>query len=143
MGFGKNRLGRVADGSLLGRNFVTACCQFVGLASASGFPDPAQRFDGRCPDKAPISPAECYTSRMSSATEYDHILQLVTSWPADQRRSLAQEILASVQGGTPRRKPPRNTADRALGLARGQGPPPDDEEVARILDEARMEKYGR
>lgn len=80
---------------------------------------------------------------MSIGTEYENVLHLVASWPAERRMSLARDILASVREQSSLLKVPRNTADRALGLARTDGPPPDDAEVARILDEARMAKYGR
>jgi hypothetical protein len=42
--------------------------------------------------------------------------------------------------GTPR--PRGNTLTEALGLLANGQPPPTDEEVERMLDERRMEKYG-
>jgi hypothetical protein len=79
---------------------------------------------------------------MSITSDYQEILQRVAAWPAERKVSLANEILGSVQGQA-KPKAKRDTLSRALGLARGNGPPPDDTEVDRILEEHRMEKYGR
>ncbi len=81
---------------------------------------------------------------MSMTTQHESILQQVVAWPVEERLSLAQEIVASVRPVPARRAPaPRNTAARAYGLLRGPLPPPDDDDVKRILHEHRMEKYGR
>jgi hypothetical protein len=77
---------------------------------------------------------------MSLASEYKRVLELIAAWPADQRISIAQEILSTIRDRPP---VPRKTADRAYGLLRGPQPPPDDDDVKRILHEHRMEKYGR
>ena len=79
---------------------------------------------------------------MSIASDYQHILRLVTSWPAEQRRLLAKDILATVQTSPALVKSPRSTVDRALGLLRGEQSPPDDDDVKGIIHEHRMEKYG-
>jgi hypothetical protein len=80
---------------------------------------------------------------MSIATEYHDILKKIAAWPPDRKVSLANDILGTIRTDQPTARPKRNTLARALGLARTQSPPPDDAEVARILDERRMEKYGR
>jgi hypothetical protein len=80
---------------------------------------------------------------MSIGTEYHEILKVIESWPAERKVSLAYDILGSVQSNGAVVKPKQNTLARALGLARVEGLPPNDEEVARMLDERRMEKYGR
>jgi hypothetical protein len=81
---------------------------------------------------------------MSVITEYEHVLRQVAAWPPEQRLSLAQAIVASVRPHPSRRAAaPRRTADRAYGLLKGPLPPPDDDDVKRILHEHRMEKYGR
>ena len=80
---------------------------------------------------------------MSIASDYQHILRLVTSWPAEQRRLLAQDILATVQTSPTRVKSTRNTLNRAFGLLQGSQSPPDDDDVKHIIHEQRMEKYGR
>ena len=83
----------------------------------------------------------CYTGcTMSLASEYKHVLELIAGWPSEQRRSIAQDILATVRD---RPAIPRKTADRAFGLLKGPQPPPDDDDVKRIIHEHRMEKYGR
>jgi hypothetical protein len=81
----------------------------------------------------------------ASTSDYDSLLKTVSSWPAEQRISFAHDVLGTLRG-TPDVEPSapgRNTLARALGLARGTGPVPDDAEAERILEEARMEKYGR
>jgi hypothetical protein len=80
---------------------------------------------------------------MSIANEYRDILKQIASWPAEQKVSLANDILGTVQSTSPNRRPKRDTLSRALGLAKVDGTPPNDAEVARMLDEHRMEKYGR
>lgn len=40
------------------------------------------------------------------------------------------------------RPPMTRTLDRVVGSIRGVGPPPDDEECERIVEEERMKKYG-
>lgn len=77
---------------------------------------------------------------MSLFTEYRDVLRLIDHWPAEQRLSLAREILSHQGGPLP---VPRSTADLAAGLLSGRLPPPDDDDVKRILHEHRMEKYGK
>jgi hypothetical protein len=80
---------------------------------------------------------------MSVAIDHQTILRQIASWPAHERVVLAQEILATVSPRPSGPRSPRKTADRAHGLLRGPQPPPDDDDVKRILHEHRMEKYGR
>jgi hypothetical protein len=81
---------------------------------------------------------------MSTIARHENILRQLADWPAEERLSLALEIVASVKALPPRLSPaPRKTADRAFGLLKGPLPPPDDDDVKRLLHEHRMEKYGR
>jgi hypothetical protein len=73
------------------------------------------------------------------------ILQAVEQWPSDDQVALAQEILrrASELPASKGRAPQRPSFRDLAGLASVPGKePPSDEEVARWLDEHRMEKYG-
>ena len=79
---------------------------------------------------------------MSIAANHQNILRQIASWPAHERVALAQEILATVRPLPARTAGPRETADRAYGLLKGPQPPPDDDDVNRMLHEHRMEKYG-
>ncbi len=73
------------------------------------------------------------------------ILQVVRTWSSDEQRMLAREILGhiGVAGVAPAEEPldPPSSRDLAGILAKGQIPP-TDEEVARWLDERRVERYG-
>jgi hypothetical protein len=73
------------------------------------------------------------------------ILQAIRQWPSDDQVALAQQILrrASAYAAPEAREPQRPTSRELAGLAAVPGKePPTDEEVARWLDEHRMEKYG-
>jgi len=77
---------------------------------------------------------------MSSNPEYQKVLKIVSEWPPEERIALASEVLATV--APPPSRPPRRTLDRALGLARTNGPVPSDADVRQMIDEHRREKYG-
>lgn len=77
---------------------------------------------------------------MSIDTDYESIRQLISALPEEQRLSLAKDIISTIDAT--RAKPCRKTADRALGLLRGPQPPPDDDDIKRMIHEHRMEKYG-
>jgi hypothetical protein len=76
--------------------------------------------------------------------EYRSVCETVARWPAAQRHALVQEILAMRDREATRSETPAprvSTLARAIGIGRGEGPPPTDEEVERWLDERRWEKY--
>jgi hypothetical protein len=76
-------------------------------------------------------------------TDYEAILKIVRDWPPARRITLMQEVLktlAPIEAGAP---PHGATLDRALGLLATTQPVPSDEDIARWLDERRMERYGR
>ena len=79
----------------------------------------------------------------SPALDRDTILQAVSTWPPDEQLALAHAIWAQV-GLNFVEEPMAPPDSRSLAglIARGETPP-SDEEVARWLDEHRMEKYGR
>lgn len=73
--------------------------------------------------------------------EIETIVAKVTPWPLEDRVALAYEILRNMRTKT-READPRNTLNRALGVAKGSTPPPDDQTVERWVAEHRAEKYG-
>jgi hypothetical protein len=78
---------------------------------------------------------------MSHEQEIESIIETVKPWPEEDRVALAYLILRDMRKKT-REAAPRRTADRALGVARGNGTPPDDATVRKWIDERRQEKYG-
>jgi len=81
---------------------------------------------------------------MSTIGQDDQVLQVferVEKWPEEARRSLVEKIMATFGEASPtpvRRKNFMNL----LGLLKTDGPPPTDEEVDRMLHDARMERFG-
>ena len=80
---------------------------------------------------------------MSGNPDYDTVLKVVSSWPTQDRRLLAMDLLRTLPQQPARLPAPRHTLQRALGLGRASDAPPSDGEVVEWLDEARTEKYGR
>ena len=79
---------------------------------------------------------------MSGRSQIDTVLKQVRSWPVEDRLALTQELLREIHA-SPLAPPPRNTLSRALGILRGNGPIPSDEDVKRIIEEERLAKYGK
>jgi hypothetical protein len=79
---------------------------------------------------------------MESNAEYDAVLQVVSQWPAEQRITLAHDVLETLRAHGRDEAGVKSTLDRALGLGRGAGEPPSDEQVENWLEERRMEKHG-
>ncbi|MBY0523952.1 MAG: hypothetical protein K2R98_11170 [Gemmataceae bacterium] len=80
---------------------------------------------------------------MNSALTDDvtDMLNRVSTWPPDKRLSLAQRLLATLEHDLAPQARPRKSLGDLLGLLQQQGPPPTDEECAKILDEERLKKY--
>ena len=72
--------------------------------------------------------------------DYDEVLKTVEAWPPDQRLTLVQDILKTLEVESPVSRPRRNTLKRALGLLE-TALSPSDEQVQQWIDEGRMEKY--
>jgi hypothetical protein len=75
----------------------------------------------------------------------ERVLRDTRKWPIAEQIALAHAILQRAEAsrkGQPLAAPKVPSAALRGMLANGQ-PAPTDEEVARWLDEARMEKYGR
>ena len=73
----------------------------------------------------------------------DTILRVVRSWPPDEQRALAEDILRYT--GAPLVEEPLAPPDSAglAGLLATEDSPPTDEEVAHWLEDRRLERYGR
>ncbi len=79
----------------------------------------------------------------------ERILQDILTWSVEEQIALAREILQRAEKlrqrdlGTQEQPAIPPVPSAALrGLLSNDQPAPSDEEVARWLDEARMEKYG-
>jgi len=71
------------------------------------------------------------------------ILQVIHHWPISEQIALADAILAEARSAAPTQYRPSTIPSAALrGILANGGPAPSDEDVARILDEERMNKYG-
>lgn len=82
--------------------------------------------------------------------DHDSILKAVQQWPRARQIELAREILRATE-------PPRQRSEaetqlpsqqpdswaRLIGVLATDQPPPTDEDIARWLEERRMERYGR
>lgn len=72
---------------------------------------------------------------------YESVVNTIRSWPAAQRLTLVQDVLATLAPDiTPPRRQP--TLARALGLLATDVAAPSDEDVAKLLDQRRQERYG-
>jgi hypothetical protein len=78
---------------------------------------------------------------MMHESEIQTIIQQVKPWAEEDRMALAYLILRDMRKKT-REPAPRFTLDRALGIARGNSPAPDDDTVQKWIDEHRQQKYG-
>lgn len=71
------------------------------------------------------------------------ILRVVRNWPISEQVALADAILADARASAqPVLQPPAVPSAALRGILSNGQPAPSDEEVARILDEERMKKYG-
>jgi hypothetical protein len=73
--------------------------------------------------------------------EIESIIATVKPWPEEDRVALAYLILRDMRKKT-REAAPRHTLARALGIAKGTTPPPDDATVRQWMAEHRERKYG-
>ncbi|HEV8605445.1 MAG TPA: hypothetical protein VGQ99_08775 [Tepidisphaeraceae bacterium] len=78
---------------------------------------------------------------MRHEEEIETIIRQVTPWPEEDRVALAYLILRDMRTKT-RESAPRQTLDRAIGIAKGNSPPPDDATVQKWVEERRQQKYG-
>jgi hypothetical protein len=73
---------------------------------------------------------------------YGTVLQAVREWTPAMRFMLLQDVLRTLEPEIDRARPRRATLHEALGLLATDQPAPSDAEVARWLDEHRLQKYG-
>jgi len=78
---------------------------------------------------------------MNHEREIESIITSVKPWPEEDRVALAYLILRDMRKQT-RAPAPRRTLERALGIASGNTPPPDDATVKQWIEEHRLRKYG-
>ena len=73
----------------------------------------------------------------------EEILRIVRQWSVNERIALADAILADARTASQHELQPPAVPSAALrGILSNGEPAPSDEDVARILDEERMKKYG-
>jgi hypothetical protein len=77
---------------------------------------------------------------MSRRDEINQVLKQVQNWTPEDRYELADAIL--TQDGPPVKPDAPLSVDDLVGIARGSGPAPTDEQVEQWIDEERMRKYG-
>ncbi len=96
-------------------------------------------------------------TRETTYEERAAILDRIARWPAESRLALAQMILKTLgkdlipdrpsateatSGPDSPKARPKGSLGNLVGLLKGDGPPPTDEDVARMLDEELMRRYG-
>jgi hypothetical protein len=77
-------------------------------------------------------------------SDYQQVLERVQEWPTTSRLTLIQDIIETInREQVSILRGEHDTLSTALGLlVSSDKKPPTDDEVARWLDEHRMEKYG-
>ena len=71
------------------------------------------------------------------------ILRIVRQWSINEQIALSDAILADARASCqPVFQPPVVPSSALRGILSNGQPAPTDDEVARILDEERMKKYG-
>jgi predicted RNA polymerase sigma factor len=77
---------------------------------------------------------------MHRENEITEILTRVDQWSQEDRVALAYQILREMRIKV-LSDPPRYTLERALGIGRGDGPAPTDDEIDAMMAQHRLEKY--
>lgn len=76
-------------------------------------------------------------------SDYENVRHLVDSLPAPERARLAQHIITTLMPDEVRGPKKRNSVGEIFGRMAVEGvPAPSDEEVARMIEDYRTEKYG-
>jgi hypothetical protein len=79
----------------------------------------------------------------ASASSYEAVINTVKAWPAETRLILVQDVLATLTYDVHSASERQPTLPRALGLLRGSGPAPTDDDIRELLDSRRNERFGR
>ncbi|MDE0016881.1 MAG: hypothetical protein OXU51_11880 [Candidatus Poribacteria bacterium] len=66
----------------------------------------------------------------------------VRTWDPEMRIDLARRILETVVPSRIQPAPQTMSLDEVIGIAKTDTPPPTDEDCKKILEEARLKKYG-
>jgi hypothetical protein len=74
--------------------------------------------------------------------EYSSVFKIIRGWSPSLRATLITRLIDELAREAEPPRPRKSTLERARGLLSNGSPPPSDEEVERILDEYRQEKYG-
>lgn len=82
------------------------------------------------------------TSNTAQTQHYEAVVNMIRSWPAAQRLTLVQDVLATLAPDLAAASQRQPTLARALGLLATDTPAPSDEEIALLLDQRRQERYG-
>lgn len=77
---------------------------------------------------------------MQHQEEIAKVVRQVQSWTPAERMSLVREVLETLESEL-LKTTPRPSFERAAGLLKVD-PTPSDEDIRRMIDEHRMEKYG-
>jgi hypothetical protein len=78
-----------------------------------------------------------------STPDRDRILDEVRGWPAQDRLTLAREILQTLEGSFPGQPARRKSLRDLLGAVTLHRPAPSDEECEELLEAELLRKYGR
>ncbi len=79
--------------------------------------------------------------RTADKPDYATVLGIVRDWPPVQRFLLVQEVLQTLAPSEPPQPAGRSTLERAQGLLATGHSPPSDDELARWLEERRIQRY--
>ena len=78
-----------------------------------------------------------------SLPTYAEVMKAINSWPRERRLALLRHLVDTIDDDPDVKEQRRREALSNLrGLLKTSEPPPTDEDVRRLLEERRMEKYG-
>ena len=78
---------------------------------------------------------------MQHATEIEAIVKQTGEWPEEERLLLANRLLGPAKVAAPKTAR-KFSLDEIVGMAAGEGQPPDDATVRQWMHEHQMKKYG-
>ncbi len=96
-----------------------------------------------------VRPPQTNHGQPESATrseQFDDIIKVlrtVSQWSPANRIYLIQKLLEDIAEGLQPFEPQKGGLDQLHALLKSDSPPPDDEEVERILEQARVERWNR
>jgi hypothetical protein len=74
--------------------------------------------------------------------EYSSVFKIIRGWSPSLRATLITRLIDELAREAEPPRPKKSTLERARGLASNGGPAPTDEDVERMLEERRQERYG-